>query len=269
MWAEKLAEEIGMADTSCCEQQECPVCELCGALENLKVCARCKGTWYCSKEHQASHWKEHKRACKKAQLAEDAAADPGGRGPGEGGATSQAHSQNTGDVCGSARTQQAQEDAKSNMDGSDNMAAEASGSRGKGSRGRRKGAKKQQEQVPAPGNAAAGSGTKSLGDYVVQCLNDYGLCVVDSFLGEETCMKILGEVKCMQENGEMCDGELVNKLEPVKKVRGDKIAWTEKGDEGRASLSVLIQKLDNLVMSCSRRFGQYVIGGRTKVTDAR
>uniref|UniRef100_A0A8C2WIV9 hypoxia-inducible factor-proline dioxygenase n=1 Tax=Cyclopterus lumpus TaxID=8103 RepID=A0A8C2WIV9_CYCLU len=46
-------------------------CELCGKMENLLKCGRCRSSFYCSKEHQKQHWKKHKLICKetdKAQL---------------------------------------------------------------------------------------------------------------------------------------------------------------------------------------------------------
>ena len=297
------------ADPACCTNEDCPACELCGSLEKLKVCARCKEAWYCSKEHQKSHWKQHKKQCNAAQRAE-VEGDPGWRVSSEvGGDLNGAHSQISVSECDSARTKpnisNGSEHLKA-MDGSE-TSHETSGldfgeaisklqldtgpdgvngkrnvsaakehvpsdtrpkqsnakSKGKKRSGRRHGPTMTEQTAMAP---AEENKTKSLGDYVVKCLNDYGLCVVDNFLGEEVCGKILDEVKGMQDKALMCDGELVSKQATVKKVRGDKIAWTEKGDPGREYLSVLVQKLDNLIMSCSKRFGRYVIGGRTKAS---
>lgn len=44
-------------------QRERQYCELCGKMENLLKCGRCRISFYCSKEHQKQHWKEHKRTC--------------------------------------------------------------------------------------------------------------------------------------------------------------------------------------------------------------
>jgi hypothetical protein len=42
------------------------MCAFCGMLdeERLNKCARCKQTYYCCREHQKAHWKEHKPDCK-------------------------------------------------------------------------------------------------------------------------------------------------------------------------------------------------------------
>ncbi|XP_049500973.1 egl nine homolog 1 isoform X4 [Panthera uncia] len=38
-------------------------CELCGKMENLLRCSRCRSSFYCSKEHQRQDWKKHKLVC--------------------------------------------------------------------------------------------------------------------------------------------------------------------------------------------------------------
>src|SRR5262245_62066826 len=44
------------------QEKRCGFCNK--AAESFKLCARCKAVGYCSKEHQRSHWKEHKKSCK-------------------------------------------------------------------------------------------------------------------------------------------------------------------------------------------------------------
>jgi len=34
----------------------------------FQICTRCKVAKYCSREHQAEHWKAHKRECKKRKV---------------------------------------------------------------------------------------------------------------------------------------------------------------------------------------------------------
>ncbi len=41
-------------------------CELCGKMENLLKCGRCRISFYCSKDHQKQHWKKHKVTCREA-----------------------------------------------------------------------------------------------------------------------------------------------------------------------------------------------------------
>eukprot|EP00808_Paulinella_micropora_P028937 g4568.t1 len=43
------------------------VCGFCGAKgKSLLRCSRCKNSFYCDKEHQRKHWKQHKVSCGKA-----------------------------------------------------------------------------------------------------------------------------------------------------------------------------------------------------------
>jgi hypothetical protein len=44
-------------------------CGLTWQQATLSACGRCKGVWYCSREHQTSDWARHKRECKKSEKA--------------------------------------------------------------------------------------------------------------------------------------------------------------------------------------------------------
>lgn len=43
-------------------------CEQCGAVKNLMICSRCKKVYYCSKEHQTTDWRNHRRRCTKQSV---------------------------------------------------------------------------------------------------------------------------------------------------------------------------------------------------------
>ena len=45
-----------------------PGCDRDVPMEQLKKCKQCGEFWYCSKEHQLGHWKEHKAMCEKLRL---------------------------------------------------------------------------------------------------------------------------------------------------------------------------------------------------------
>jgi hypothetical protein len=47
-----------------CAYPGCTVTGTDGTQSTLK-CARCRAVYYCSKEHQTAHWKEHKAVCRK------------------------------------------------------------------------------------------------------------------------------------------------------------------------------------------------------------
>ncbi|KAH6984448.1 hypothetical protein BKA56DRAFT_654850 [Ilyonectria sp. MPI-CAGE-AT-0026] len=42
---------------------EATVCAVCGKMEGIKKCGRCKAVAYCSKDHQKADWKIHERVC--------------------------------------------------------------------------------------------------------------------------------------------------------------------------------------------------------------
>lgn len=43
-------------------------CQVCGVTGKVLVCSRCKRVYYCSKEHQALHFKKHKTFCKRNRV---------------------------------------------------------------------------------------------------------------------------------------------------------------------------------------------------------
>ena len=57
-----------------------PSCDKMEAsVQQYKFCSACRSVWYCSEEHWALHWAEHKPVCR-ATAAAQQAADDGGAG---------------------------------------------------------------------------------------------------------------------------------------------------------------------------------------------
>ncbi|XP_070788666.1 egl nine homolog 1 [Pituophis catenifer annectens] len=79
----------GSSSSSASQERDRQYCELCGKMENLLRCGRCRSSFYCSKEHQRQDWKKHKLICRGSDggggspAAEGGAAEP--RKPGGGG----------------------------------------------------------------------------------------------------------------------------------------------------------------------------------------
>ncbi|XP_043111767.1 egl nine homolog 1-like isoform X2 [Puntigrus tetrazona] len=176
-------------------------CELCGKMENLLKCGRCRNSFYCSKEHQKQHWKKHKLTCREAEKTNSAPQTP--------------HEQEKPDASDADKTK------------------------------------------PQPHKLAA--------DYIVPCMNKHGICVVDSFLGEDLGLSILEDVKALQQTGKFTDGQLVSqKSDSTKDIRGDKIAWIEGKEPGCEKIRFLMSRMDDLVRNCNGKLGNYTINGRTK-----
>ncbi|XP_060098890.1 egl nine homolog 1 [Heteronotia binoei] len=54
----------GSGTSSASSERDRQYCELCGKMENLLRCGRCRSSFYCSKEHQRQDWKKHKLICR-------------------------------------------------------------------------------------------------------------------------------------------------------------------------------------------------------------
>ncbi|XP_045169136.2 egl nine homolog 1-like [Mercenaria mercenaria] len=109
---------------------------------------------------------------------------------------------------------------------------------------------------------------KTLGDYVIKCLNSYGICVLDNFLGESKGTDILDEVIDMHEQGELTRGQLVNTNSPGSEVRGDVITWVDGTEVGCSNVNFLVSSIDAIMLHCQRSLGHYHIKGRSKAMVA-
>ncbi|XP_067830933.1 egl nine homolog 1-like isoform X2 [Heptranchias perlo] len=105
--------------------------------------------------------------------------------------------------------------------------------------------------------------------YIVPCMNCYGICVKDNFLGEALGNKILLEVLSLHQNGTLMDGKVVSPLSiPTRNIRGDKIAWVDGKEEACANIGLLMARIDELIIYSVGRLGNYMINGRTKAMVA-
>ena len=106
--------------------------------------------------------------------------------------------------------------------------------------------------------------------YIEPCMNSYGLCIVDNFLGNESGDRILQEVRNIHQRGEMQDGELVCQTPGKNKsIRGDKIAWVEGNEQGCENIGFVLTRMDKLIMHANGRLGNYKITWRHKVSTDR
>ncbi|XP_072125959.1 LOW QUALITY PROTEIN: prolyl hydroxylase EGLN2 [Mobula birostris] len=105
--------------------------------------------------------------------------------------------------------------------------------------------------------------------YIVPCMNSYGICVKDNFLGAVLGGKVLLEVLSLHRNGTLMDGRVVSPLSvPTRSIRGDKIAWVEGTEPDCTSIGELMARIDELIICSSGRLGNYGINGRTKAMVA-
>ncbi|XP_074532569.1 egl nine homolog 1 [Halichoeres trimaculatus] len=218
-------------------------CELCGKMENLLKCGRCRSSFYCSKEHQKQHWKKHKLICKEADKAQLPKHKPG-QAP----------------LSGDNKAPETPREISSEQGDSAASPQPAHGDPGD----------KQGEDEPATPNGQTSQSPQKLAtEYIVPCMNKHGICVVDNFLGADTGLGILENVKALHKTGKFTDGQLVSqKSDSTKDIRGDKITWIEGRESGCEKIRFLMSRMDDLVRHCNGKLGNYTINGRTKAMVA-
>ncbi|XP_074752836.1 egl nine homolog 1 isoform X2 [Athene noctua] len=260
-------------------------CELCGKMENLLRCGRCRSSFYCSKEHQRQDWKKHKLICRgggaAAAGAAGGAAEPRGGHP----APTRAHSAGAAAGGGSrAAGPAAEKGAAPPSPEAPAEGAEAPAAAQSASPSGEAVLLYRDKSNLYPGGVQAGPGgaalrpngqTKSLVpqrlalEYIVPCMNKHGICVVDDFLGKELGGLVAQEVRALHHTGRFTDGQLVSqKSDSSKDIRGDKITWVEGKEPGCQTIRLLMNSMDDLIRHCNGKLGNYKINGRTKAMVA-
>ncbi|XP_045716957.1 egl nine homolog 1 isoform X2 [Phyllostomus hastatus] len=278
-------------------------CELCGKMENLLRCGRCRSSFYCSKEHQRQDWKKHKLVCQSGDGA------PGhGAGPHPHAGPSPASTVQPPRAVGAKEARKAtpRRDSAAAGDAAKPKAKPAAaasppraapGGRGPAAAAAAAAAEAEPAKEEAlgrsslfqekanlyppsntPGEGLSHSGglrpngqTKPLPalklalEYIVPCMNKHGICVVDDFLGKETGQQIGEEVRALHDTGKFTDGQLVSqKSDSSKDIRGDQITWIEGKEPGCETIGLLMSSMDDLIRHCNGKLGNYKINGRTK-----
>ncbi|KAM4591601.1 egl nine homolog 1 [Odontesthes bonariensis] len=232
-------------------ERERQYCELCGKMENLLKCGRCRSSFYCSKEHQKQHWKKHKLICKEADNKALLPKQNPGQGPPSGDdkapeKTRDKKSSQPADTASSPQTTNTESSEvvdRAGGDGSNNPAT--------------------------PNGQTSSSAQKLAIEYIIPCMDKHGICFVDNFLGLETGVGILENVKALHNTGKFTDGQLVSqKSDSTKDIRGDKIAWIEGREPGCDKILFLMSRMDDLIRHCNGKLGNYAINGRTKAMVA-
>lgn len=294
----------GGGSSSASSERDRQYCELCGKMENLLRCGRCRSSFYCSKEHQRQDWKKHKLICRGSG---SAAAGAGGgaavhRSGGGGHRGRHHHAAEGGDSKeGAAAAAPASKkvttlpakprpDADTEEDSAvltNNHVAKAAPEA--------QGQEEEDKEAAVAAAAPAGeagllyrdksnlTGEASLRpngqmkslvpqrlalEYIVPCMNKHGICVVDEFLGKELGGQIAQEVRALHHTGRFTDGQLVSqKSDSSRDIRGDKITWVEGKEPGCKTIGKLMNSMDDLIRHCNGKLGDYKINGRTKVSD--
>ncbi|XP_060247781.1 egl nine homolog 1 isoform X2 [Meriones unguiculatus] len=278
-----MASDSGGPGVLSASERDRQYCELCGKMENLLRCGRCRSSFYCCKEHQRQDWKKHKLVCQggEAPRAQPASAQPRAAPPpgGAPGAARAGGAARRGDGAAASRVPGPEDAARarSGPGPAEPGPEDPPASRSPGP--------ERASLCPAgggPGEALSPGGgprpngqTKPLPalklalEYIVPCMNKHGICVVDDFLGRETGQQIGDEVRALHDTGKFTDGQLVSqKSDSSKDIRGDQITWIEGKEPGCETIGLLMSSMDDLIRHCSGKLGNYRINGRTKAMVA-
>ncbi|XP_074079114.1 egl nine homolog 1 [Macrotis lagotis] len=303
-----MANDSGGAGGLSPSERDRQYCELCGKMENLLRCSRCRSSFYCSKEHQRQDWKKHKLVCH-GGAAEPGPGGAGGR-PQPRPAAASPHPATPPKAAGAglrearrAAAAAAQQQRRRRDAASPEAASAAATGEAPPPPPASAAAPDAAAPVPAAGNGqgpAAGPAEAEPGrdesqlsppglglmlrpngqtkplpalklalEYIVPCMNKHGICVVDDFLGKETGQQIGEEVRALHDTGKFTDGQLVSqKSDSSKDIRGDKITWIEGKEPGCETIGRLMSSMDDLIRHCNGKLGNYKINGRTKAMVA-
>ncbi|XP_065339423.1 prolyl hydroxylase EGLN3 isoform X1 [Cloeon dipterum] len=260
-------------------------CELCGSREKLLRCSRCRKVWYCSKEHQREHWKKHKRACVPRSNVSGPTPEEPQTGltlvdsgiselninvnpfPCEGSSEIEilnAVAEVLSPVFLDSLTgQYLTEPSSQEMPDLDTMG-----------------------KVPHTDNHPPFLHSRSSRDQrgiieeicktVIKDMEDYGICVVDNFLGLTKGSEVEREVLSMYNQGVFKDGQLVSSRQSrgdLKTIRSDEITWIDGKEPSCSAIGHLISRVDAVIlkanqMSTSGKLSRHTITGRTKAMVA-
>ncbi|XP_017333235.1 prolyl hydroxylase EGLN3 isoform X1 [Ictalurus punctatus] len=248
--------------------QERQYCELCGEMENLMKCGRCRSSFYCSKDHQKQDWKKHKQVCKQAE-----------NNPLLPHTHTHTHTH--------THAPSGQPNCRDNVKNEPKPLQEQQKSTTPSCTASEKSKLHVGTTQPSPSiKPVCGAEPEHTGDdisngqtmsphqklateYIGPCMNKHGICVVNNFLGEELGLGVLEEVCALYTSGEFTDGQLVSqRSDSIKDIRGDKITWIEGKEPGCEKIAVLMSRMDDIVRHCNGKLGNYRINGRTKAMVA-
>ncbi|XP_022817522.1 egl nine homolog 1 [Spodoptera litura] len=111
---------------------------------------------------------------------------------------------------------------------------------------------------------------------VIRDMTQYGVCVLNNFLGRERGLMVLNEVLEMYRSGIFTAGQLVRSnsaTTEAQTIRSDLITWIDGKEPNCTYIRQLISQVDNIILRANKmanngKMGDYVINGRTKAMVA-
>ncbi|XP_034833801.1 egl nine homolog 1 [Maniola hyperantus] len=110
---------------------------------------------------------------------------------------------------------------------------------------------------------------------VIKDMSQYGVCVLNNFLGKERGLLVLNEVLEMHRSGIFTAGQLVSNpgSTEAQTIRSDRITWIDGKEAHCYHIGQLISQVDNIILKANKmvnngKMGNYIINGRTKAMVA-
>ncbi|XP_013171092.1 PREDICTED: uncharacterized protein LOC106120320 isoform X1 [Papilio xuthus] len=110
---------------------------------------------------------------------------------------------------------------------------------------------------------------------VIRDMTQYGVCVLDNFLGKDRGLLVLNEVLEMYRSGIFTAGQLVSSpgSTEAQTIRSDRITWIDGKEPHCFYIKQLISQVDKIILQANKmpnngKMGDYVIDGRTKAMVA-
>lgn len=110
---------------------------------------------------------------------------------------------------------------------------------------------------------------------VIRDMTQYGVCVLNNFLGKDQGLLVLNEVLKMYRSGIFTAGQLVSSpgSTEAQTIRSDRITWIDGKEPQCFHIRQLISKVDNIILRANKmanngKMGDFVINGRTKAMVA-
>ncbi|XP_017855786.1 PREDICTED: egl nine homolog 1 isoform X1 [Drosophila arizonae] len=281
-------------------------CAICGTAEQLLRCAKCKSIYYCSVAHQHLDWPAHRHDCRllarqkqnnnnKIQQLQQAVAATTLDVSGANCSTAQMMT-----TAAQAQSWPNELDDLFNYFGEPTLATQTAQTDELNQQHDHQhhhphphqhhhhhGEKSSSFQIGLTDSSFMGSGSErryeDLCRNIINDMNQYGLSVVDDFLGTEKGLKILNEVRNMYSAGAFHDGQLVHNMRTDAqsststvrgdKIRGDKIKWVGGNEPGCSNVWYLTNQIDSVVyrvntMKDNGILGNYHIRERTRAMVA-
>ncbi|OWR46992.1 egl nine protein 1 [Danaus plexippus plexippus] len=110
---------------------------------------------------------------------------------------------------------------------------------------------------------------------VIRDMTQYGVCVINNFLGKERGHLVLNEVLEMYRSGIFTAGQLVSSpgSTEAQTIRSDRITWIDGKEPQCHHIGQLISQVDSIILKANKmsnngKMGNYIINGRTKAMVA-